>query len=358
MSSNRIHQNIINDLNSFFKNVINGLDHPEHQHRLMEMLLHQDAQDHLLDIITNPMLDFKPPKAKKLKDPNAPKRPMSAYLFFCNYHRADVREDNPGLKFKDVQRHLSVMWKAADANERAPFIEQAAKAKEDYAEAMKAYVRPDDEELVALKCNNKKRRAPRGSKKKKNPNAPKRARSAYIFFCQALRPKIAAEYEHKDVMRKLGELWREEYKGTEAGQKYRDMALADKERYLGEQVQEEVKPMKGSVFHAMAGDMSSDDTEEPAPMPKKKRGRPKMPKLKLEPLPNFDSDSDVPKPKSKPKSKPKPLPDSDKPKPADSDSDFESVLNPESVALRSKKSFVFKKQPYSDNNSDDEWDSD
>jgi hypothetical protein len=32
-------------------------------------------------------------------DPNAPKRGLSAYMFFANDQRDKVREDNPGIKF-------------------------------------------------------------------------------------------------------------------------------------------------------------------------------------------------------------------------------------------------------------------
>ena len=32
-------------------------------------------------------------------DPNAPKRGLSAYMFFANDQREKVREENPGIKF-------------------------------------------------------------------------------------------------------------------------------------------------------------------------------------------------------------------------------------------------------------------
>lgn len=36
---------------------------------------------------------------KKKKDPNAPKRGLSAYMFFANEKRDGVREENPGIAF-------------------------------------------------------------------------------------------------------------------------------------------------------------------------------------------------------------------------------------------------------------------
>ena len=34
-------------------------------------------------------------KAKKVKDPNAPKRPLSAYMFFAKDQRAAILKKNP-----------------------------------------------------------------------------------------------------------------------------------------------------------------------------------------------------------------------------------------------------------------------
>ena len=39
------------------------------------------------------------PIVDSLADPNAPKRGLSAYMFFANEQREKVREDNPGIKF-------------------------------------------------------------------------------------------------------------------------------------------------------------------------------------------------------------------------------------------------------------------
>lgn len=41
----------------------------------------------------------KPRSEKKKKDPLAPKRGLSAYMFFANEQRENVREENPGISF-------------------------------------------------------------------------------------------------------------------------------------------------------------------------------------------------------------------------------------------------------------------
>ena len=60
----------------------------------------------------NEMKDYTPPKgtgstlskknSKGKKDPNAPKRPMTAFMLYSNATRAKVKADNPGISFGDV----------------------------------------------------------------------------------------------------------------------------------------------------------------------------------------------------------------------------------------------------------------
>ena len=48
-------------------------------------------------------------KKKKKKDPNAPKRPMSAFYLYSNANRARVKEENPEAKFGDIVSS-SICW--------------------------------------------------------------------------------------------------------------------------------------------------------------------------------------------------------------------------------------------------------
>jgi hypothetical protein len=41
-------------------------------------------------------------------DPNAPKRGLSAYMFFANEQRDTVREENPGISFGKFQSHICI----------------------------------------------------------------------------------------------------------------------------------------------------------------------------------------------------------------------------------------------------------
>jgi len=83
---------------------------------------------------------------KKKKDPNAPKRGLSAYMFFANEQREKVREDNPGIKFGEVGKLLGEKWKALSDKQRTPYEAKAATDKKRYEEEKAAYNNADEEE--------------------------------------------------------------------------------------------------------------------------------------------------------------------------------------------------------------------
>lgn len=83
---------------------------------------------------------------KRKKDPNAPKRGLSAYMFFANDQRDKVREDNPGIKFGEVGKILGERWKALSEKQRAPYEARASADKKRYEEEKAAYANAADED--------------------------------------------------------------------------------------------------------------------------------------------------------------------------------------------------------------------
>lgn len=51
-----------------------------------------------------------PAKEKKVKDPNAPKRPASAYIEYQNAVRDDFRERHNELPYSDVLKKIGESW--------------------------------------------------------------------------------------------------------------------------------------------------------------------------------------------------------------------------------------------------------
>jgi len=76
---------------------------------------------------------------KRKKDPNAPKRGLSAYMFFANDSRDKVREENPGIKFGEVGKMLGERWKELTDKEKKPYEDKAKADKERYETEKAAY---------------------------------------------------------------------------------------------------------------------------------------------------------------------------------------------------------------------------
>ncbi|KAH7374879.1 HMG box protein [Plectosphaerella cucumerina] len=78
-------------------------------------------------------------KKRAKKDPNAPKRGLSAYMFFANEQRENVREENPGISFGQVGKLLGERWKALNDKQRAPYEAKAVIDKKRYEDEKAAY---------------------------------------------------------------------------------------------------------------------------------------------------------------------------------------------------------------------------
>jgi hypothetical protein len=85
------------------------------------------------------------------KDPNAPKRPMSAFLAFSNLKRAEVKEDNPGLGNSERSRVLAKMWKEAPEDERKNYIDKEYKLRQTYKTAIAEWRRNSEGVMQAAR---------------------------------------------------------------------------------------------------------------------------------------------------------------------------------------------------------------
>merc|ERR1711991_1295827 len=86
-----------------------------------------------------PTPGFEKTSKRKKKDPDAPKRPPSAYQLFSQAHRDRVVAENPDVKHTEYFKLLSQKWKAANEQERAPFVARANLLKAAYLAAKTQY---------------------------------------------------------------------------------------------------------------------------------------------------------------------------------------------------------------------------
>jgi len=145
---------------------------------------------------------------KPMKDPNAPKKPLSAYFLFSQEERLKVKNENPEMSITDVAKELGKRWATLD-----PAIKQSYEQR--YQDARKLY----DAEMSQYKPQ----------KKKKDPNAPKQPLSAYFIFSTEERLKVKEgnpNFSICDVAKELGRRWAE----MDPTLKQRYQARAEEER--------------------------------------------------------------------------------------------------------------------------------
>lgn len=81
-------------------------------------------------------------KTKKVKDPNAPKRPLSAYFFFAKDKRAEVLKKNPGMSVTEVAKALGEQWRGL--GDKSKYEKMAVNDKARYEKEMKKYSAKDE----------------------------------------------------------------------------------------------------------------------------------------------------------------------------------------------------------------------
>lgn len=100
---------------------------------------------------------------RKQKDPNAPKRPMSAYLAFANGKRAEVKAQHPDNSNGEISKILSQMWKEAPEDVKKKYRDEEAALWETYRVVSLEWRKQNDGRKKASKAAN----GPTAAKKKK-----------------------------------------------------------------------------------------------------------------------------------------------------------------------------------------------
>jgi hypothetical protein len=199
---------------------------------------------------------------KKKKDPAAPKKNCSSYIFFCKDMRESVKSENPDLKGTEITKEIANLWKKLEEDDKGPFIEKAEADKQRYLDEMKSYTPSEGFSNEESEGKTKAKK----TKKTRKPG-PKKASSSYLFFCKEQRSKVKALYpdmDSKDITRELGRVWKEEITEKEK-KKFEKLAAKDKARY------EEEK--ESWVDPSSKEDSDSDSSSEDKKIKKTKKSK-------------------------------------------------------------------------------------
>lgn len=80
---------------------------------------------------------------KRLKDKNAPKRPLSGFILYGNHIR-NTNESVKAMPIRDQASAIGKMWKEADDSTKDKFNKEADKLKEEYVIKRAEYEKTDE----------------------------------------------------------------------------------------------------------------------------------------------------------------------------------------------------------------------
>ncbi|KAL0882981.1 hypothetical protein ABMA27_016470 [Loxostege sticticalis] len=113
---------------------------------------------------------------KREKDANAPKRAATAFMLWLNENRKQIVEENPGIKVTEIAKKGGELWR--DLKDKTEWEEKAAKAKEEYNQAMKKYKESGAADEFKQKKKQAERERKAADKKAKGPATKKSKPSA------------------------------------------------------------------------------------------------------------------------------------------------------------------------------------
>lgn len=165
-----------------------------------------------------PLTVKKQKRAAKLKGPT---KARSAYVFYTIERRAAVHAANPDMEFGEVTKTIANEWNNMNESQKAKYEKQSEEDRVRYESESDAFNREHPEV---------KRR-----KLKAKKDAPKKARSAYLFYTMEKRN----EFKNANPNKTFGDLTKlvaDDWKKLNASQKkkFEKLAEEDRKRYDNE----------------------------------------------------------------------------------------------------------------------------
>lgn len=87
---------------------------------------------------------------KMRRDPSMPKKPLSAYIYFSQEMREQIKKEHPKMPVAQIMKEVSNRWSAMSKKEKEPYIKEAREDKKRY-EDEKSNLCKDT--LVKIDCN-------------------------------------------------------------------------------------------------------------------------------------------------------------------------------------------------------------
>ena len=112
---------------------------------------------------------------KASKDPNAPKRPLSAFFLFSQDERPDIKKKSPSLSVGDISKEIGARWKKVSDDVRKRYEQKAAVEKQKYEARLSEYKKSGGGSSSPAKAS---KGPAKGASAKKSPKKPAPKKSA------------------------------------------------------------------------------------------------------------------------------------------------------------------------------------
>ncbi|BGP12546.1 hypothetical protein JCM10213v2_000463 [Rhodosporidiobolus nylandii] len=119
-----------------------------------------------------------PNKEKKVKDPNAPKRPASAYIEYQNSVREEFRKQYSDLPYSEVLKKIGLVWQGMSDAEKKPWNEITDSKKAVYIRDKEAYEAENGGAVASTPATQEEKAPYTGKKRGRKSNAEKAAMAA------------------------------------------------------------------------------------------------------------------------------------------------------------------------------------
>ena len=207
---------------------------------------------------------------KKIRDPLAPKLPLSSYMEFAKEERSKVIADLGPLTIGESGKELGRRWTNLTAELKDKYEKIGSTNRETFSIQMEEYkTKKKDAEAYSPAANdtfNKKDDQPCGSKKKaRDPLAPKLPLSSYMEFAMEERSKVVADLGQLTIGesgKELGRRWTN--LTTELKSKFEQKGRTNKERFGLEMAEYKTKKHEAEAHSPTANETCNKNDDEPS----------------------------------------------------------------------------------------------
>jgi len=150
-------------------------------------------------------------------------------MCYVRAKRGDYAAKYPEMTFGELSKKIAEAWKELSKNDKTPYEDEHTREKARYEEQMKNYVPPESDS--ESEDSEEKTKKPR-KRAKKDPNAPKKATNAYLYYTKDNREKVKKELpklQGTEVTKELSARWKKMTKEDKVP--YEKQAKEDKARY-------------------------------------------------------------------------------------------------------------------------------